>query len=78
MAVGVTNGSGLSFDKPMALFDLPWAHSPGLVPPIDVSADRQRFIIVAPRGGARTAWLTVAVNWMADLKPTRPQRAAAV
>jgi Tol biopolymer transport system component len=76
VAVDVTHGSGLSFDKPTVLFDASTDMDAGGAltgaSPFDVSADGQRFIIVAPRGGTSTVSLTVAVNWMADLKPARP------
>ena len=72
VAVRVTHGSGLSFDTPTPLFDVSTesvaAEAVAGGSPFDVSADGQRFIIVAPRGGTSTVSLTVAVNWMADLK----------
>ena len=69
-ATGVTHGSGLSFGKPVNLFDLALGDVSvvaGAGSPFDVSADGQRFIIVAVRTGGAVS-LTVAVNWMAELK----------
>ncbi len=72
-AIGVTHGSGLSFGKPVDLFDLGDVSVVTAVrSPFDVSADGQRFIIVRPMTGAGGVSLTIAVNWMAGLKPTRP------
>ncbi len=73
VSVPVDTRSGFSVGAPTVLFELPQVIN--LVggtyfgSPYDVSADGQRFYVVAPRASLVSASITVVVNWMADLKP---------
>lgn len=65
--------AGFSSGRPTPLFEIPpTANVTGGVSlggVLDVSPDGQRFAIVEPRTVTSGVTLTVAVDWMADLKP---------
>jgi hypothetical protein len=62
-----TAGSGLEFGTPEALFPLPAIFAGPYS--YDVSADRQRFLVLAQPAQAETEPLHVIVNWQAALEP---------
>jgi len=72
MAVPVTAGSTLQTGPPQALFQSQGLTSVGVLRQAvhwDVTADGQRFLVVAPEVQAAGVPITVVVNWHAGLRP---------
>ena len=70
VAVSIGTGDVLAVGKPSPLFVFPSSVNSTTGPggALDVFPDGQRFVVVAPRSDVSATSLTVAVNWMTELR----------
>lgn len=68
MSVPVKTGARIETGTPRELFQTPIANVQLNIDQYDVTADGQRFLVLAPTNNARQTPITVVVNWMAGLE----------